>query len=579
MIDRSKVKITLIDEKPVSRDEISTNLINLGYQVLLMADIRNSYPKVKRILPDLIIISPSKPKVQTYAFIKALRESDWGKDIPLIFIDEDDSSFDKTKESLKDFHIDLILKLPFEKKILEKTLDKLLSLKHETFSIEEQETLEIKTIPFQEEIEKPYPVTDEIPIDNYAEETIFVEDHDSVDTVKIDVPIEKISDQQQEPVISSRRFNFLKLRKSILYIVLFLIFLVIFPLLYSKFKPFIMQESIEESAEYSKGFKEMIKEGDVSVPDQMKFFHEKMIELQKKGIEKYFQAEYSLLDKAIIILDNKSKDKKSSKKELMKEIITISKTLDSLSSQFELTTTQEKAKAIGAIKEIENIINIINNSKLKISSNSELQNAKSEYIKAQELAGMESVDYKKVFELAAESIGKLMKLPEYNILKLQDDKTIKLRADADYYYDLGMYVFPEDNNALKTYQEILKIHPTNQHSIDRIKSITNIIKFKGDQNYETGNMPGAYVHYKEYIKLVPDDGIVRKRLKEIEESKEKQVNFWDLVKGINPLLWVFLIGFVVVLYKFFPILINDIKNAYILIGAVAIFLLLLLLFT
>jgi len=538
-----------------------------------MADIRNSYPGVKQIMPNLIFVSHAKPKVHTYAFIKTLRESDWGKEIPLIFIEDDSTSIEKTKSSLEDYNIDSILTLPFDKKDLKKLIEKLILKNPAPIPIEDQETIEIKTIPFEDTQAIQTPIESDPPIVKEKENKSSVKEE--IETVlKAESPEKKISNAELSKDIHTKSNVSSKIKKLSLYLFLVILLLVIFPLSYLKFKPILLDDDIVEKSE---GI-DNVKKEEISIKDQLVIFSNRLEELRTNRIVDYLPDEYSNVKDEIGDLRIKSENTSLSKKELMENIFQLNRRIDSLSSQLELAKTKEKSNALSAIEEAEEIIKSLKQSKFKISSDSEIQRAKSGYYKAKKLSGIVEPNYKKVYQAARDSIEKLMKLPEYNFLKLQDEETIKLRADADYFYKNQMYVFPEKDNALKSYQKILDIHPTNQHAKDRIKSITNIIKYEGDKGYETGDMSKAYVHYKEYLKLVPDDETVVKRLNQLEEGKQKQIRYWDLVKEINPLLWVLLVGFVVALYKFLPILIEDMKNAYILVGLVAIFLLLILLF-
>ena len=59
-------------------------------------------------------------------------------------------------------------------------------------------------------------------------------------------------------------------------------------------------------------------------------------------------------------LQVKENDSGITTKEMMKEITAIKSFIDSISDQVDLAITQEKVKALAAIKEAEGIINIIN---------------------------------------------------------------------------------------------------------------------------------------------------------------------------------------------------------------------------
>ena len=55
-MDRKFIKIVLIEGESTSGEDIYTYLVDNDYQALLMSDIRNSYPAVKRAGPDLVIL-------------------------------------------------------------------------------------------------------------------------------------------------------------------------------------------------------------------------------------------------------------------------------------------------------------------------------------------------------------------------------------------------------------------------------------------------------------------------------------------------------------------------------------------
>ncbi|MBU1628075.1 hypothetical protein KKB18_11970 [bacterium] len=568
-MDKSSIKIILIDDDPQSRESLSLHLVEEGYQVLLMTNIRISYPDVKKAMPDLIMISVSKPKVYYYAFVKNLKESNWGKSIPLMIFDEDDTN-DEPSSSFKVISPEYILRKPLDFREIDKKLKKLLHQRFETLHLEGENTLEINTTEIVDEAN-----IEHLPPKTLPEEIIHDEETISKKKGKTDITA-KDDDIVKKTIIISKAKRFPSPKKFILYTCIFLLFMGAITLLYLKYATHFIHKIPDQPDVYSETIRDLLTEEKVSIPDQLKYFKDNLRSLEEKGIKNYLADEFKRLEDMVSNFETKANSSGFPSVEIMKEVIAIRDSFESLENQLDLVIIKEKAKAYAAIKDAENIIDMIKESKLDISSQKELQDAQSEYFQAKKLIESSEPDFKKITTLVLDSVQKLMNLPEYNVLKLQDSEEIKLRKNADLFFDLEMYVFPEENNALKSYQQILKLHPTNQHALDRVNKIKNIIKEKGDRFYEIGNFPGAIVHYKEYIKLEPDDRIIRERIKKIE--KKKQTNFFELITGVNPFLWIILIGFAVAIYKYLPLVIYDIKNAYIIVGMLIVLLMILMLF-
>jgi len=555
-LDKHSIKVVLIDEDINSRETIGSFLIQEGYKILLMSNIRNSYPYVKRAKPNLILLSVTKPKIHSYAFVKTVKESEWGKEIPLIIIEEKEKPPGKETTPFKKIPPELILKKPLDLDELKAKLDKLVISECDTQPIDQQETIAIDTTAFLEKTSKAK-ATSVVPKE---------EESPSSETTK----------NGKTKKRSRRKLDFSGLKKIILVGSLALLFIVVFPLMYLKFKPFTWKITTDKPIEQVKLDKEKPRGGEPQVADYLKEFKEKMTALEKRGIENYLREEYAKLKIMIAELESDSKNTKTPKKELRERTTAIQKLLDSLSEQINIAKTQEKAKALDAIREAEEIITIINRSKLNISTENQIQEAKSSYLEAKALLQKGDTDYKKIHSLSTESIDKLMRMPEYNFFKLQDERKIKLREEADLYFNLKMYVFPKKTNALKAYKEILKIHPTNRHALKRIEEIKKIIKRKGDRFYEADNLPGAYIYYKEYLELVPDDKRVERRLKEIEAKRRKEVNFWELVSEIHPIIWFLLLGLAFAIYRYLPLILKDVKYVYLIIGLILLFLIIVL---
>jgi DNA-binding response OmpR family regulator len=586
-MDKDIRKIVIIDKDALYRERIALLLQQRNFDVSTISDIRNSYPKVEEIKPDLIIMGISKPRVYYYAFAKNLIESEWGKYIPLIILVDGEDSIDEISSALQNAPYKSIMKKP---RIIDELVDRIIAQFDKSpvnATINEQETLEFEVkkqeIELEEikneviEKEKEPEIEDDIPINSDNDIGYSSQNESKSGENKLELDFE--SSTQIKIKKKKRKSVLLQYNRFLIYAGLFLLFLVLLPLFYLKFQPFMLnEESIKILKQTANDEKAGIKKKESSL-DVLKALKISFEEIEKRGLGVYIPEEYSKIKIMITEIEALIGDPKYSKRDLEKRLADAKIYLESLMSRIDLSKSEEKEKALSALSEVETLLKMIRESKMNITPEFHIQESLKGYIKAKEIIKSENPDYAMVFKLASETADNLMKTQEYNIIKLTDDKKIQLREKADYYFELELYVFPENNNALHFYQELLKLHPTNQHALKRIEEITRIIKEKADRFYKEGNYSGAKVHYIEYLKLVPNDDLARQKVVKIIATKKEKTSFWSLASNINPLFWIFVVVFVFILYRYLPVMIDDLKNVLILLGVIIVFLILLMIFS
>jgi CheY-like chemotaxis protein len=79
------VKILVVEDNEDTREILLYRLQSMGeYEVLLAANGKEALDIAKTSMPDLIIMDLKMPVMDGWEATKALRESTWGKDLPII---------------------------------------------------------------------------------------------------------------------------------------------------------------------------------------------------------------------------------------------------------------------------------------------------------------------------------------------------------------------------------------------------------------------------------------------------------------------------------------------------------------
>jgi diguanylate cyclase (GGDEF)-like protein len=85
-IDKSKVRILIVDDDPSSLNPITIILQKEGYRVHPTTNVRRALEMVQEAKPDLIISDIKMPEIDGYAFFQQIQENESTKAIPFIFI-------------------------------------------------------------------------------------------------------------------------------------------------------------------------------------------------------------------------------------------------------------------------------------------------------------------------------------------------------------------------------------------------------------------------------------------------------------------------------------------------------------
>lgn len=86
------IKIMIIEDDPVIRDELAFLLKNEGYQPLLITVFENITAQILEELPDLVLLDLELPGQDGFSLCTELRRN---LDIPVIFVTGHDSTYDE----------------------------------------------------------------------------------------------------------------------------------------------------------------------------------------------------------------------------------------------------------------------------------------------------------------------------------------------------------------------------------------------------------------------------------------------------------------------------------------------------
>ncbi|MCP4112244.1 MAG: hypothetical protein GY749_43095 [Desulfobacteraceae bacterium] len=124
---------------------------------------------------------------------------------------------------------------------------------------------------------------------------------------------------------------------------------------------------------------------------------------------------------------------------------------------------------------------------------------------------------------------------EYQIVfEIPRTKVEELLEQADDYFKKEQYTAPENENALKVYQDVLWIEPENRHAREKLLEIMGIIKKQGDSAYRTRRFNRAKTFYSQYLSV---DQFVLDKFEDQNikaEFQKVKKRFNDLDKGIIP---------------------------------------------
>lgn len=89
--------ILVVDDSPTVRKLISGKLEKCGHSVLAAVDGMDALAKINEVIPDLILLDITMPRLDGYQVCKLIRNNEMTKDVPIVMISGKDGFFDKVR--------------------------------------------------------------------------------------------------------------------------------------------------------------------------------------------------------------------------------------------------------------------------------------------------------------------------------------------------------------------------------------------------------------------------------------------------------------------------------------------------
>ncbi len=89
--------IMVVDDSPTVRKLISGKLEKCGHSVISAIDGMDALAKINEVIPDLILLDITMPRLDGYQVCKLIRNNEITKDIPIVMISGKDGFFDKVR--------------------------------------------------------------------------------------------------------------------------------------------------------------------------------------------------------------------------------------------------------------------------------------------------------------------------------------------------------------------------------------------------------------------------------------------------------------------------------------------------
>lgn len=89
--------ILVVDDSPTVRKLISGKLEKSGHTVVLAVDGMDALAKISEVVPDLVLLDITMPRMDGYQVCKLIRNNNSTKDIPVVMISGKDGFFDKVR--------------------------------------------------------------------------------------------------------------------------------------------------------------------------------------------------------------------------------------------------------------------------------------------------------------------------------------------------------------------------------------------------------------------------------------------------------------------------------------------------
>ncbi len=89
--------IFIVDDSPTVRKLISGKLEKCGHEAICAVDGMDALAKINEVIPDLILLDITMPRMDGYQVCKLIRGNDATKDVPVVMISGKDGFFDKVR--------------------------------------------------------------------------------------------------------------------------------------------------------------------------------------------------------------------------------------------------------------------------------------------------------------------------------------------------------------------------------------------------------------------------------------------------------------------------------------------------
>jgi CheY-like chemotaxis protein len=89
--------ILVVDDSATVRKLITSKLEKCGHEVICAVDGKDALEKINEVIPDLILLDITMPRMDGYQVCKLIRGNDVTKDVPVVMISGKDGFFDKVR--------------------------------------------------------------------------------------------------------------------------------------------------------------------------------------------------------------------------------------------------------------------------------------------------------------------------------------------------------------------------------------------------------------------------------------------------------------------------------------------------
>lgn len=101
-------RILVAEDDELTRNAVADNLKSQGFVVITAEDGEKAVNAAVSLHPDLILLDNQMPKLAGIKVIEKVREDDWGKNVPIIFLtsfDTDDAMINVIAEYNPSFYL------------------------------------------------------------------------------------------------------------------------------------------------------------------------------------------------------------------------------------------------------------------------------------------------------------------------------------------------------------------------------------------------------------------------------------------------------------------------------------------